>query len=117
MTPVDVEARADGVIVVAPAGRLTIGPGLAELGDAVASACRRPRPRVVVDLAAVTYVDSAALGELVAARRRVAAAGGAFALARPRGKVRDLLDLTRLHELLTIRDSLGEASRSVLAAS
>ncbi len=117
MIPVGIEHRGDGVTILSPAGRLTIGPSLAALAEAVDEACRESAPRVVLDLAGVTYVDSAALGEIVAARRRILAAGGAFALARPRGKVRDLLELTRLGDLVAVRESLENAARVVLASS
>ncbi len=117
MIPVAIDERDDGVTVVSPAGRLTIGPALEELAEAVASAIRGDVPMVVMDLGRVTYVDSAALGEIVAARRRVLEAGGAFALARPRGKVRDLVELTRLGDLVTVRESLPEAVRAVRGAS
>ncbi len=114
MIPVGIEHRDDGVTVLSPAGRLTIGPSLAALAEAIEETCREAVPRVVLDLGGVTYVDSAALGEIVAARRRVLAAGGAFAVARPRGKVRDLLDLTRLGDLVVVRESLRDAARAVL---
>ncbi len=98
--------------VVRVGGRVTIGEGLDRLREAVGVLIDGGQARIVLDLEETTHVDSATLGELVAARRRAAAAGGRLVLAAPRGKVRDLLDLTRLNRLLDVYESRRDALTS-----
>jgi anti-anti-sigma factor len=100
-----------GVRILHAQGRITIGPELEQLRAAFDAALAEAADdvRLVLDLGDVPYLDSAALGEIVAQRRRVALLGGEVIVARPRGKVRDLLDLTRLERLVTIHDDLAHA--------
>jgi anti-sigma B factor antagonist len=65
--------------------------------------------RLVLDFKEVQFLDSAGLGEIVALRRRCRERGGALVLARPRGKPRDLIALTRVDELVPVLDDLDAA--------
>ncbi len=60
-----------------------------------AAAARRPA-RIVVDVADVTFMDTAALRTLIAIRRRCVAGGIGFTLRRPSHVVEQLLTVTRL---------------------
>lgn len=62
----------------------------------------RKRPRVVVDLSALDYMDSAGLGMLLTLRDRAERAGADVVLRRPRSEVRELLDLACFGTLFTI---------------
>lgn len=67
------ESRAtegDRVVVVSPYGELDIADAPA-LRAALLAACGRASGLVVLDLAAVTFLDSTILGVLVAARKRL----------------------------------------------
>jgi anti-sigma B factor antagonist len=57
-------------------------------------------PSVVVDLAAVEFLDSSGLHGLVAAHRAAAEKGGRLYLENPTGTVAAVLDLTGVGELL-----------------
>ncbi len=114
MNPVSLFERGR-VTVIRPQGRLTIGAALDALHDTVLSALDHGARFVALDLSDTTYLDSAALGEIVAARRRVRDAGGVFALAGCTGKVRDLMLLTRLDTLVALHDTLDEAVRALEA--
>jgi len=93
-------------------GRITIGPALETLRRELETLIAEGRTRIVVDLREVTYVDSATLGQIVAGRRQAAECGGRLVLAGPRGKVRDLLDLTRIGDLIEIFEGTAEALAS-----
>jgi anti-anti-sigma factor len=54
----------------------------------------------VVDLAALTYIDSVGIGLLVASRRRLDAEGRTFSVRNPAPQVRRLLEITGLIEYL-----------------
>jgi anti-sigma B factor antagonist len=97
------------VAVVQLAGKITISEGTGELRECVSGLLERGTRHLVLDLSGLSYVDSAALGEIVAARRRAGARGGQIVLAGPSGKVRDLVELTRLDALVDIRDDVDSA--------
>ena len=64
---------------------------------------------VVVDLAAVTFLDSSALGTFVVAHRALAGVGGQLKLAAPSSHVRKVLRITRLAEVIPLYESVDEA--------
>jgi len=86
--------RRDGdVCSVALSGELDLGLG-DTLTDVLAQQIRRPGTAAVrVDLAAVTFIDSWAIGVLVKARQAAAAAGCRFFVSNPHGHVRRVLDV------------------------
>jgi anti-sigma B factor antagonist len=64
---------------------------------------------IVVDLAAVNFLDSSALGAFVAAHRDLTGAGGRLKLAAPRSHVRKVFQITRLAEVIPLYESVDEA--------
>jgi anti-sigma B factor antagonist len=67
---------------------------------------------VIVDLAALEFIDSAALGALVHARKLARQAGGDVQLAAPQGPVRQVLALTGLDEAFGVHASVASAARA-----
>lgn len=65
---------------------------------------------VLVDLSAVTFMDSTGLGVLVAARRQARVFRGSFALVAPSPRVARVLSLTGLDKFLPCFASAAEAS-------
>jgi anti-anti-sigma factor len=63
----------------------------------------RRRPRVEVDLDAVTFVDSAAIDAMLCAARQARAAGGEFWVANPPLQLRRLLAIPEIGRLLHVR--------------
>lgn len=61
-----------------------------------------PPACLVLDLAAVDFVDSSGLGTLVELRNIAADTGGTLLLRHPSGRVRRLLELTALDAVFTI---------------
>lgn len=62
----------------------------------------RQRARMVVDLSALDYMDSAGLGMLLTLRDRAERAGADVLLRRPKSEVRELLVLACFDTLFTI---------------
>ena len=94
----------DDVTVVRLSGKITIGKGDEILRDAVDGALKAGAKKLLLDLTDVTYIDSAGMGELVAAYKR------AFVdrkisyklLTRTTGRTTDLLNLTQVGEWFPI---------------
>ena len=70
-------------------------------------------PRVVLDLAGVTFVDSSGLGALIVARNSAREGRGSLSLVSPPPVVRRLLGSTRLHDVFDIHDTLDEATNAL----
>ena len=67
------------------------------------------RPRAVVNLAELRYIDSAGLGALIGARNVYTAKGGHLLLAAPRLEVRHILQITRLLQHFGVHASEADA--------
>ena len=67
---------------------------------------------IVLNLGEVTYLDSAALGELVACQLRAVRMGATMKVANAGRRIQDLLLLTRLITVFDAHDSLEAAIES-----
>jgi anti-sigma B factor antagonist len=96
-----------GHLVAALHGELDI-TGTASVID-VLTAAAAGNPRIVVDLAALEYIDCYALGALGRVRAQARHAGGDLLLSAPHGLVHRLLDLTGLIGVFAVHASVEEA--------
>ena len=62
----------------------------------------RKIPRVYVDMAEVTYIDSSGLAVLIDAMQRVANYGGKFGLIAIRPAIRTILEIARLDQVFRV---------------
>ncbi len=67
---------------------------------------------VVLNMVAVSFIDSSALGWLVLAQRRFERIGGKLGIITPMGFVRDILELTEINEWIPIFTNEDEAWKS-----
>ena len=67
---------------------------------------------VVLNMVAVSLIDSSALGWLVLAQRRFQRIGGKLGIIAPMGFVRDILELTEINEWIPIFSCEDEAWKS-----
>jgi anti-sigma B factor antagonist len=97
----------DDCTVVALAGELSLDTA----ADLLVGLCRvcGARCRVVVDLTAVTFIDSVGLGVLLEAQRRTRSAGGWMRLVCTDPQVLRVLRLTDLDDVFTIVDTVEQA--------
>ena len=101
----------DGVIVVDCSGRIVFGEESATLRDAIKKVLNQS-PRVVLNLAEVSYIDSGGLGTLVSLYTTARNAGGALKLARLTQRVGDLLQLTKLVSIFEVFENEQLAAQS-----
>ena len=99
----------DGLVVFRLSGELDAheAPALRQRLLVRASA---ERPRVIVNLGEVGYIDSAGLGVLAATHKACKARGGALVLVAPRPEVRHILTITRMLTHFSVRDTEGDAA-------
>lgn len=65
--------------------------------------------KVLIDMSSLEFVDSTGLGALVSCLKAATAAGGDLRLCSVRKPVRTLFELTRMHRVFSIYNSLDEA--------
>ena len=68
--------------------------------------------KIIIDLSNVEYVDSSFLGALVAGLKRATMKNGDLKLVKLKPPVRAMFDLTRLHRIFDIYDSIEDATKT-----
>ena len=106
----DIPQRKIGdVVILEPAGRMTIGEADHALKQAVSAAAEADAAKLLINLGDVTYMDSATLGELLSTRQTMSERGGSLRICGLQPRVRTLLELTGLLSALDVHDSEAEA--------
>ncbi len=103
-----------GVTIIAPSGKITIGVGDVALREAVREALDRGARQMLIDLAGVTTIDSSGIGELVSAYTTVTHRGGKLKLFNMPPKVNDILQIT---QLITVFDVFADEHEAVQSFS
>lgn len=75
-----------------------------------------PGVEIILDMKQVTFIDSSALGVLVACYKTVISNNGSFALCGVTGAVLELLELTRLDSIFPCYPSADDAQSFLRAA-
>jgi anti-anti-sigma factor len=87
------------------------------LGEVLsAEAAKKPR-LLIVDVSGLTFIDSAALHEIVRAYRRLRADGGRLAIVSPSYAVDRVLQLSALDQVIPVHASAEEADTQLKQAS
>jgi anti-sigma B factor antagonist len=100
------------VTVIDVAGKIKLGEGAASLRDAVRDLAGRNQKRILLNLAAVNYIDSSGIGEMVAAFTTLTNQGGQLKLLNLTKRVQDLLQITKLYTVFEVYDNEAHAIRS-----
>jgi anti-sigma B factor antagonist len=106
------ERALGGLTILDLNGKLTIDNGAQLLKDKCESLVFQQRTQVIVNLAAVPYIDSGGLGQLVACYTTMAKAGGRLTLANINKTNHDLLSITKLVAVFETFDSEEAAVQS-----
>ena len=101
-----------GVIVIDLDGRITLGDGSALLRDLIRENLDKGQKKLLLNLAAISYLDSTGLGELVSGYRLVKSNGGELKLLNLNKKVTDLLQVTKLYTVFEIHNDEAQAVAS-----
>src|SRR5919206_4280943 len=109
--------QAGDVSIVDLAGRITLGEGSGLVRNTIKDLVNSGQKNILLNLKDVTYIDSAGLGELVGAYATVANAAGVVKLLHTQGKVRDVLQVTKLYTVFVAFDDEQDALRSFAQAA
>ena len=91
--------------------RLTF-PMLGDFSAAATALIEGGEPRLLVDISAVGYLDSAAIGCLMDLYRQATAAGGTLKLAGVQKRVETMLTMTGAHNFLEVHADQASALAS-----
>ncbi|TMK86705.1 MAG: STAS domain-containing protein [Actinobacteria bacterium] len=97
----------DGYTVCRPVGELdayTVGQFREALGELAS------RPKLLIDMSAVPFVDSAGLGALIGGIRRARESGGDVAVCCNRPTLVRLLHTTGFDRIVTVTETIEEAA-------
>ena len=106
------EREAGNVTVLDISGQITFTQGDLVFKDKIHSLVHQGHKNILVNLANVTHVDSAGLGELVSAYTTAARAGGSMKLVNLTKRLTDLLTITKLLTVFDTFDSEQEALKT-----
>lgn len=106
-----VDEKMDRVNVLGLEGRLDASSAK-DLKEKVGALVREKRLNLVIDMAAIDFIDSSGLGILISALRSVNKLGGDIKIASLQDQVRAIFELTRLHRIFEIFDEREDAIKS-----
>jgi anti-anti-sigma factor len=107
------QRRIGDVVVLSINGDITMsGAGTLLLGHTIRRLLQEGRQHLVLDMAAVRYVDSSGLGELVQSKTLAQTSGATLKLLHVGRRVAQLLALTRLEILFEFFDHESDAVAS-----
>ncbi len=100
------------VSVVVLRGRIVLGEGSGALRERVKNLVDDGKKKIVLNMANVTYIDSAGLGTLVAAHVSAKKEGTALLLSDLGNKFHEVLQVTRLLTIFNVYPTENEAISS-----
>ena len=101
---------APDVTVVELIGTLALGRESQRIETLVDDLAKRGSTRVIFDMSAVDYMDSAGLGMLALASGKLKESGGSMAIVAPPGRVLELLNLTQISLIVKVCPTLDAAA-------
>ena len=102
----------EGVTILDVKGRITIGVGDVMLRDAVIEALEAGSRNLLLNLQAVSTIDSSGVGELVSSYTTVTNRGGRLKLLNLPPKIMDVLQVTQIITVFDVFDDENEAVAS-----
>jgi anti-sigma B factor antagonist len=115
------EKELHGIIILEPVGRLVLGQESMDFRGKVKEVLDKSdwikerwgwNTRIVLDLGNLSFVDSAGLGAIIAARTSAVNRGAGIKLANLTKKMRDALAITKLATVFDLYDSVEAAVNS-----
>lgn len=100
------------VVVVDVSGRITLGDGSIALHEQMRDLIVQGHMKILLNLSGVSFMDSAGIGELVSGYVSIAQKHGHVKLCALTKRIRDLLQVTRLYNVLDICEREEDALSS-----
>jgi len=101
--------RTDDVVILDLEGRLVLGAATESLGNALQEAVAKGARRLLLNMKGVTQVDTTGISTIVRAFVSLQRSGGKLGLFHVSDRVRQILDLTRLLNVIPCSADEAEA--------
>lgn len=102
-------ARQSGrLVILEAAGRMTLEDGRTQLRDLIHVHTANGSTKFLLNVSSIEFIDSYGIGELARCYSVVRQGGGDLRLVGGSTKVREMLEVTRLHTLFRVYESEAE---------
>jgi anti-sigma B factor antagonist len=101
-----------GITIIKLDGNVMGGPDATALNDYLHKLITEDKKKVVVDLKAVSFINSSGLGMLIGGLTTLRNSGGELKLAGASKKVENLLEITKLHKVFDLHKNVKDAIAS-----
>ena len=99
----------DGIIVLQLSGKIIGGPDASLINDKLHKLSENGTNKIVADLSQVNWMNSSGLGILISALTTIRNTGGELKVAAATEKIRNLLTITKLTNVIKLYDTVDEA--------
>jgi len=106
------EKEKSGVTILQLAGRVTLGDESSALRSKIKEVLAQGKTRLIIDLADVSYIDSAGLGTLVAGYTSAQNLGASMKLANLTKRFNEQLHITKLVTVFDVYKTVEDAVKS-----
>jgi len=97
------------VTLLYPEGKITLGDGDQELGEAVRTTLEQGARKLIINFEKVSYLDSSGVGELVGCYTSIKNRGGEMKICGMNTRIFGLIKMTSLHSVFEVKDTEEEA--------
>ena len=104
----------EGITILECSGRIVFGDETAALREQVKNLVAAGKKQIVIDLGAISYIDSGGLGTLVEVNTTARHVGASVKLANLTRRVGDLLQVTKLLTVFEVFDTVEQAVGSFI---
>jgi len=107
----DIKERVvDGVSILDLSGKIVLGEGDMQIKERIRDLLTDGQKRILLNLADVSYIDSAGLGALISSYTTSRREGGALKLVNLTKRIQDLLAITKL---ITVFDTYEDEKKAI----
>lgn len=106
-----------GITVFSLSGNMTVGSQLQQFEASVRELAKSKQNRIAIDMSRISYLDSSAIGSLVACHGAARDAGGQLRLAGVAPRVATIFKMTGVDKLLTIDPTKDDAVSALSAGA
>ena len=103
------QTREPGIVIVSITGRIALGVEKGQIEEAVVGALKDGVRKIVIDLAHVSYIDSAGVGIIAFCFGKASQLGAQFTAAAADARVMDVFRITRLDQVVTFFPDVDSA--------
>jgi anti-anti-sigma factor len=104
---------APDITVVELTGRLALGRESQRIESLVEDLAKKGSRRVIFDMTAVDYIDSAGIGMVALASGKLRESGGSLAVVASEGRVLQLLNMTQMGNIVKVCPTVEAAAAAL----